>query len=335
MKLLMLKACALAGLMLAIPASIAGAQSPQASRIASIILWDGPNFTGRAVTVRVDQDGSNLVNLNFNDRASSIQVAGDWQVCEHVNYGGECRRFSGDAASLGSFDNRISSVRFLQASAPPQRPTVPPSGTRPVDAPRTGIRLFDSVGYFGDRYDAPTDVSNLRSSGFNDRASSLAIAAGEVWEVCVDANYGSRCQRLGSSIPDLSIFSLDNTISSMRRVGGGPTTPQRPQVPGNGFDPQRPAFLNVTGESRGEGGVLFFAVPRVNGSAVDHCANASMRTCGDSGADLICEIAGAREAAGYTVADPRQYGGTVHVESGTQCRGGNCGAIVNLLCSAN
>jgi len=336
MKMTVVRTILSVGLLLSVGAFSASAQTAQPlSRIASVVLFDGPNFTGRAITVEIGQDGSNLNRFNFNDRTSSIRVAGDWQVCEHANYGGSCRRFTGDVASLGGFDNQISSVRFVGAQTP-NRPTVPPSNSGPANAPRTGLRLFDTVGYFGTSFDAPTDVSNLRSSGFNDRASSLALASGEVWEVCVDANYGSRCQRFDSSVADLSTDGMDNTISSMRRLAGGPTTPQRPQVPGNGFgNPQRPAIVNVTGETPGVDGVLFFAIPRVNGSAVDHCSNSSLRTCGDSGADLVCQMAGARDAASYTIADPRRYGSTVHVDNGAQCRGNNCGAIVNLLCSAN
>ena len=309
--------------------SSALAQAQPLSRIATIVLYDGPNFTGQSVTIEANQDGSNLVNLGFNDRASSMRVLGDWEVCRDINFGGQCTRYNRDSVLYGPWDNQISSVRILRPNTP-TRPTVPGGSQQPVDAPRTGLRLFDGPGFFGQRYDAATDVSDLNRTGFNDRAESLAMARGEVWEVCMDSNYRSQCRTFSEPIANLGDYNFGNTISSMRRLRGGPTTPQRPVVPGGGgYNTQ------ISGETRGEAGVGFFAIPRANGSAIDHCERSSGRSCGDTGADAICRSSGYREAAYYTVANARQYGGTTHVGDGAQCRGGNCGAVINLLCTSN
>ena len=113
-----------------IAAGAAAAQAPAAlSRIAQIELYDQPNYSGQRVVVRAGDDGSNLVNLGFNDRASSLRVTGVWEVCYHINFGGQCTRIGMDAATLRGLDNQISSVRLVvPTGSPPQRPIVPPSG---------------------------------------------------------------------------------------------------------------------------------------------------------------------------------------------------------------
>lgn len=308
------------------------AQPSQLSQRAQIELYDGPNYSGQRVTVRAGEDGSNLVSLGFNDRASSLRVTGDWEVCYHVNYGGQCRRFSMDAASLGNFDNQISSVRILVPNNP-GRPTVPPN--LPPDAPRTGIRLYDGANYSGQRFDAATDETDLSRNGFNDRASSLVMARGESWEVCMDARFRSQCRTFSDAVANLADYGFDDRISSLRRVGGGPVTPGRPTVPPGGGGGGGNGLTQITGQTQGANGAGFFPIPRANGAAIDHCARSRDYNCGDSGADAICRMSGYREAIHYTLVDPRRYGGTVHIEDGIQCSGGNCRAIVDLLCTNN
>jgi len=313
----------------------AAAQAPtaQLSRIAQIELYDGPNYTGQRVTIRVDQDGSSLVNLGFNDRASSIRVTGMWEVCYHVNFEGSCTRIGMDAATLGQMDNQISSVRFVPPSGSmPSMPTIPP--ILPPDIPRVGIWLYDGANYSGQRFDAATDETDLSRSGFNDRASSLVMARGESWEVCMDARFRSQCRTFSDAVANLAEHGFDNRISSLRRVGGGPVTPGRPTVPPSGSGGGN-GLTQITGQTQGANGVGFFPIPRANGTAIDHCGRSRSYNCGDSGADAICRMSGYREAIHYSLVDPRRYGGTVHIEDGTQCSGGNCRAIVDLLCSNN
>lgn len=219
---------AAAALVVCLPAA-AQAQTAQLSRIAQIELYDGPNYSGERVTVRVDQDGSNLVNLGFNDRASSVRVTGIWEVCEHINFGGTCTRIGMDAATLNRLDNRISSVRYVpQTGTTPPRPIVPPSG-------------------------------------------------------------------------------------------GGGNRPNR-----------------IDGGTQGVNSVMFFAMPRANGSPISQCEQQGRFDCNHSGANAICRVAGYREAVYYTLADPRRHGGTIHIADGSRCTTGEqCLAVVDLLCSNN
>src|SRR5512134_1695440 len=81
---------------------------------ASIVLYEGDNFTGRSYTV--DMRMGNLDRTPFNDRASSLVInTGTWQVCTDARFRGDCRTLGpGQYPVLGGLlEDRISSVRLL------------------------------------------------------------------------------------------------------------------------------------------------------------------------------------------------------------------------------
>jgi len=185
------------------------------------------------------------------------------------------------------------------------------------------ITLYEHVNFRGQSITirAGDDGSNLINYNFNDRVSSFRLSGG-IWEVCTDINFGGECQRYNSDAPNVG--SRNDLISSVRLLNQRPPT-QRP-VP-------RP--MRITGETQGANGVGFFAVPRANGNAIDHCEISGTFTCGDSGADAVCRMSGYREAIHYSLVDPRRYGGATHVGDGAQCVTRNCRVIVDLLCTNN
>ena len=80
---------------------------------AQATLYEGDNFGGRSFTA---QDMVvNLERFGFNDRASSITVAGErWEVCDETRFNGRCTVLRpGRYPSLAAMglDSRISSVR--------------------------------------------------------------------------------------------------------------------------------------------------------------------------------------------------------------------------------
>lgn len=56
-------------------------------------------------------------------------------------------------------------------------------------------------------------------STFNDRASSARVNGS--WEVCEDARFGGRCERIDRDVRNLSDFGLNDRISSVRAARGG------------------------------------------------------------------------------------------------------------------
>lgn len=97
-----------------------------------------------------------------------------------------------------------------------------------------GITVFEDPNYRGGSATFRDDVPDLRRFNLNDRISSLRIAAGELWEACVDIDYNGRCQVFSGSESDLRRRGgWNDEISSLRRVRGeGGRRGVRPPVGG-------------------------------------------------------------------------------------------------------
>jgi hypothetical protein len=85
-----------------------------------------------------------------------------------------------------------------------------------------GITLFDKTDFRGKAVTFREEVYDLASRGFNDKATSVRVGAGEQWEVCEDANFRGRCIVISGEERDLGVNGWNNKISSVRPVGGGP-----------------------------------------------------------------------------------------------------------------
>lgn len=79
----------------------------------TLVLYAGPNFVGEARVLH----GSipRLVDIQFNDRASSLRATGRWQVCTNPYYSGRCAVVRGGYAGLGGLQmsDKISSARYV------------------------------------------------------------------------------------------------------------------------------------------------------------------------------------------------------------------------------
>lgn len=91
-------------------AGVAGAQPYRGGRGPAATLFEGPNFTGRSVTISTDTP--NLSSYSFNDRAHSLRLQGLWRLCEHSDFGGRCVELQGDVPDLNTMGlaERISSL---------------------------------------------------------------------------------------------------------------------------------------------------------------------------------------------------------------------------------
>ena len=122
--------------------------------------------------------------------------------------------FKGKSSLLVSF---VSALLVLLAS--------PASLTTAQEARATGgvgITVFEDPNYRGQSASFRDEVPDLRRFNLNDKISSFTIARGETWEVCVDIEYGGRCQVFTGAEPDLRRRSgWNDEISSMHRIRGG------------------------------------------------------------------------------------------------------------------
>jgi len=84
----------------------------------------------------------------------------------------------------------------------------------------SGITVFVNPNFSGQSATFQNDIPDLRAYGLNDKITSIQIPNGESWEVCLDINYGNRCQIVSGNISDLRSMGWNDSISSLRRVTG-------------------------------------------------------------------------------------------------------------------
>lgn len=83
-----------------------------------------------------------------------------------------------------------------------------------------GIVLYQDDNFRGKSFEASGPVSNMLKV-FGDVASS-AVVTGEDWEICVDTNFGGRCEPLRPGrYATLRTISMNDMVSSVRPVRGG------------------------------------------------------------------------------------------------------------------
>ena len=83
------------------------------------------------------------------------------------------------------------------------------------------VTLFEHDGFQGRSFTTSQPINNLERSGFNDRASSIAVRGNraERWEVCEDRRFRGHCVILRrGDYPSLAAMGLNDGISSVRAV---------------------------------------------------------------------------------------------------------------------
>ena len=190
-----------------------------------ITVFDDRNFRGRNATFR--DDVPDLRSYGLNDRIESLQTApGEvWEVCEHDRYRGRCQVFSGVEADLRQrgWGNIISSMRRVRGGGGGGGGIYPPIGPPTIQPPiGNTLTLYAGRNFSGEARSIPGPVANLRQYGFDNRAESLRLPRGQVWELCEDTNF-RRCTQVNTDGPDLDGVRLRRRVSSVRpwQQGGG------------------------------------------------------------------------------------------------------------------
>lgn len=78
--------------------------------------------------------------------------------------------------------------------------------------------IFEHSDFGGQAVPINGDVANLNQLRFNDKISSIVVNSG-VWEICTDGYFRGRCYTIDGTVQRLSHGGLNDTISSIRRVG--------------------------------------------------------------------------------------------------------------------
>ncbi len=234
----------------AVPLTVALTARDQLSRRTGDIgmsVYEDANFRGRNATFI--EDMPDLRSTGLNRKISSIRVASGeiWQVCTERNYGGRCLVVSGTEDNLqrNGWNDTIQSARRVQGNAGNggfgRGGGIGRGGggrggsARP--APGT-VELYAGTQYTGDVRVVERAEPNLRRLNFNDRASSIRVAPGEAWEVCVNINYDD-CRLIDDDLVTLNALGLNRLVSSLRPRpswnsgigrGNGGRAGQRPQA---------------------------------------------------------------------------------------------------------
>lgn len=88
-----------------------------ADQVGRLVLYEGDNFGGRSIDLDRDTANLHIESLQFGDSTWSLAAEGRWQVCEHIDFTGECQTFEGDHATLQDWGGTISSARYLGPGA--------------------------------------------------------------------------------------------------------------------------------------------------------------------------------------------------------------------------
>ena len=188
---------------------------PGLGGVGRVELFEGPRFEGRAFAV----DGPvTHFPREVNDRAQSMIVHGGyWEICENIDYRGTCQTYGpGLHANLGAMASRASSIR--PASAPAHGAGA--GGWGGGGGWGTGSRalLYEGRNLTGATHLINAEVvPSLEGTRFNNRASSLRVEGG-YWLFCSEANFGGDCLTFGPGDYATLPGSLNNRISSGRRI---------------------------------------------------------------------------------------------------------------------
>lgn len=177
-----------------------------AQAAAQVTFYEREGFAGQSFTT--DRQVGDFGRFGFNDRASSVDVAGSqWEVCDGPQFTGRCVLLRpGRYPSLATIglNDRISSMRNAarDAAAPP------PAAAQ--------ITFYERDDFRGRSFTTDRPVGNFERFGFNDRASSVDVA-GHPWEVCDEVRFTGRCVVLRPGrYPSLAAIGLSDRISSAR-----------------------------------------------------------------------------------------------------------------------
>jgi|GEM_PF-312887 len=193
--------------------SMATAQRGNGFPGGTITLYDGKNYTGEAVTI--DGPVERLVDLRFNDRASSAEISGFWELCNGTSFRDTCEIVNFSMSDLGAvrLNDNISSLRPVSPRDAAREKAI--NGR--VRGP--GIVLFSGLGFTGEALPVDRAIIKLSGLDFNDKALSVRVNHGS-WLLCEDANSSGRCEVISADVRDLGQFGLNRRVSSIEPYTG-------------------------------------------------------------------------------------------------------------------
>ena len=152
----------------------------------SIILYAHAGFQGKELTL--ESSTSDLRSSNFNDKASSVKVrSGTWKLWEHFNFTGRCYQVGPGDYDIGIIREKIGNDVISSVELLPK------------------IILYEHAGFRGKELALESSTSHLRSSNFNDKASSVKVQSG-TWKLWEHINFAGKCYQVGPGDYDIELI---------------------------------------------------------------------------------------------------------------------------------
>lgn len=185
------------------------------AQYASVCFYDDVNFQGRPFCVADGFRADQLSTYDMNNKISSVYFYRPTRVrlCDGKWMIGLCVDLDSSAPNLQRyfFNDKASSLAVEFSHYPPNPPPPPP--------PNHGEACFFEHANFQGRQIClrrGQAISSLSAYQFNDIMSSLTLSEQGRVTVCEHDNFGGACRNFYESIRDLSVFGLNDTISSVR-----------------------------------------------------------------------------------------------------------------------
>jgi hypothetical protein len=190
------------------------------------ILYKGANYTGTQWTIFYPYDfnsvyvtGADVPDEDdpdeMNDAITSVQVfnGASIRLYEHHNFTGSTLDVSSNVANLGNFDNRTSSIFWLNNQ----------SCLQPND-PTPYVELYTGINYGGNKYTIPypIDRNTFYNTSYNNNISSLKVSNGAQIVLYADHNNsGTSSGTISTNISNLASIGFDNISSSLEWLNQG------------------------------------------------------------------------------------------------------------------
>ncbi len=215
------------------------------------------NSDGKGKCETIHNNVPNLASIGLGGAVSSLYQASEWR---NDSYGGDGYGGSGyTGGGSGSGDYRNGGGRYDDAY--PQ------------------IILFEGYNFVGPRITIDRETTDLRNTGFSNRASSVQITSG-AWELCDGSGFTKTCRVVERDENNLGRIGLDSLVTSLRPVSNGTGGGGSRGGDTRGFEGQR---------------TVFFAEPTVRGNPVANCLYGNSQ-CGNAAANAFCRNSGLGQA---------------------------------------
>jgi hypothetical protein len=195
------------------------AQSRRYGGGGGITVYTDPDFRGESATFRTDTPDLRGYGMNDKVSSIELPNGEAWEICQDVNYGNRCQVVSGSISNLRDmgWNDRISSLRRVgngdvannRRSGGWGGGVVSPRNSQSQNS--QSLRFFDRADFRGS---SSIVMGNSPDVSFVGRPRSVQVRGG-AWELC---DRSGRCATVTQDVPDLNQLGLRDRLRSANLV---------------------------------------------------------------------------------------------------------------------